>query len=208
MKITVFGATGRTGREVVSQALAANHDVTVLVRNPGKLGNLADRLTVVPGDTGDANTVDRAVAGAEAVLSVLGHAQGSADDVLSTAAANMVAAMRRHGIARLIVLGNTAVRDPHDQPKLFQRLITGYLGMVKAGLMRDHSAQARVVADSGLDWTIVRAARLAEGPRASQYRVGLLGPDTGTVTHGDVAAYMLALAANREQVRAMPLISA
>src|SRR5438270_4465981 len=98
----------------------------------------------------------------------------------------MIAATRRHGVTPLIVLANSAVRDPRDRPKLCQRLITGYVGMVKGALMRDRAAQARAVAGRGVDWTTVHAARLSEGPPTSQYRVGLLRPDTDTVTCGDV----------------------
>lgn len=38
MRLTVFGATGGTGTQVVDAALAAGHEVTVLVRDVEKAG--------------------------------------------------------------------------------------------------------------------------------------------------------------------------
>ena len=69
MKLTIFGATGRTGQHLVKQAIAAGHDVTVLARNPAKLALQDPRLTVVRGEVKDAVQVARAVSGAQAVIS-------------------------------------------------------------------------------------------------------------------------------------------
>ena len=72
MRLAVFGATGRTGKLLVEQALNAEHDVTAFVR-PRSLGKLIkhERLTVVQGDATDAAAVERAVNGADAVVSVM-----------------------------------------------------------------------------------------------------------------------------------------
>ena len=70
-KLTILGATGSVGRELVAQALEKGHSVTVLVRNPDKLGELRPSITIVEGDVTDAEAVDRAVAGADAVMSTL-----------------------------------------------------------------------------------------------------------------------------------------
>ena len=71
MKIIVFGATGGTGKLIVSQALAKGHAVTAFVRNPE--GLMQDpHLRVVQGDVFDFATVVNAVRGHRAVLSALG----------------------------------------------------------------------------------------------------------------------------------------
>jgi NAD(P)-dependent dehydrogenase (short-subunit alcohol dehydrogenase family) len=72
MKITVFGATGRTGLHLVDQALARGHAVTVFVRSPAKLGAMRSRVTVMQGDLQGQEQVAQAIAGAKAVVSVLG----------------------------------------------------------------------------------------------------------------------------------------
>ncbi len=74
MNLVVLGATGRTGRLVVEQALAAGHTVTALVRSPQKLTTRNPNLRVVAGEATDAAAVSRALDGADAVISTLGGA--------------------------------------------------------------------------------------------------------------------------------------
>lgn len=60
MKVVVFGATGKKGREIVGQALENGHEVTAFVRDPSKLRfrnkaiSAEDRLRVVSGDVAHA----------------------------------------------------------------------------------------------------------------------------------------------------------
>ena len=81
VKLGVFGASGRIGRHVVEQAVAKGHDVTALVREAGRLGELASRVRVVEGSIEDPQAVDRAVAGADAVISAVGADANTPDQV-------------------------------------------------------------------------------------------------------------------------------
>src|SRR5450756_2448393 len=82
MKLAIFGATGRSGRPLVSQALARGDDVTVLVRDAARLPQSDPNLHVITGDVHDPETVRQTVAGADAVISVLGHRRGTGYKVL------------------------------------------------------------------------------------------------------------------------------
>ena len=62
MNFVVLGATGRTGRLVVEQAIAAGHTVTALVRSPEKLTTGNSKLRVISGEATDASAVSRAQA--------------------------------------------------------------------------------------------------------------------------------------------------
>src|SRR3954451_15937881 len=72
MKLTVFGAPGGVGRQVVTQALYAGHDVRAYVRDAAKLDLTHPKLTVITSELTDRNGVQRAVSGADAVISALG----------------------------------------------------------------------------------------------------------------------------------------
>src|SRR2546423_12846255 len=72
VKLFVIGATGRTGREVVQQALARNHHVTALVRSPASLPLKNERLSVLKGNAMDENELFRAIQNHDAVVSTLG----------------------------------------------------------------------------------------------------------------------------------------
>ena len=72
MKITVFGATGNTGKLLVKQTLETGYEVVAYVRNPFKLTTTDNHLTVIQGELTDATSVETAIKGSDAVLSTLG----------------------------------------------------------------------------------------------------------------------------------------
>lgn len=72
MRIAVIGATGRTGRPLVEELLRRGHSVSVFVRDPAKLGELAGKVAVVTGDSRDREKLATLLAGADAVVSALG----------------------------------------------------------------------------------------------------------------------------------------
>ena len=208
MKLTLLGATGSVGRQLLTQALTAGHPVIVLVRQPDTLGDLRARVTVVQGDATDAAAVARAVAGADAVLSTLGHRKGSPKDVLAQGITHTIAAMQQHGVRRLVVLANTSLSDTGDQPTFGQRSRQALMGLAAGEINQDHAAQARLIADSGLDWTIVRAALLSNGPQSGRYQVGKLDRTTGSrIARADVADFMLTCATQDTYRQSMPVIS-
>jgi putative NADH-flavin reductase len=75
VKLLVIGATGRTGVEVVQQALARNHHVTAFVRSPENISLKNERLTVLKGDAMDENELFGAIQNHDAVVSTLGTAR-------------------------------------------------------------------------------------------------------------------------------------
>lgn len=105
MKITVFGATGGVGREVVRQALDAGHEVTAVVRDPARLPVPAhERLRVVTvADVTDPDAVLAVVGGQDAVVSALGatnNKQARANPLAGPALGAIASAMDRAGYGR------------------------------------------------------------------------------------------------------------
>ncbi len=194
MKIIVFGATGGTGKLIVSQALAKGHSVTAFVRNPE--GLMQDpHLRVVQGDVFDFATVVSAVRGHRAVLSALGARTLKKTDVLSQAIPIILEGMRQEYVTRLIVLGASGVQKDHGK---YQNALTNIaLWVAKKTMLKhpfvDQAAQERLLAASDVDYTIVRAPRLLDGPFTGTYRVlpDALPPGALTVSRADVADFML-----------------
>lgn len=193
MKVVVFGATGRTGRLLVEGALARGHDVTAFVRAPNKLGALRDRVRVVHGDVLDGGGVSDAVDGQEAVLVALaGGGTKAAEQVNAQGTLNVIRSMQRYGVRRLVVLsagGTQPGRDP-NLPWFFERIVKPlFLKNVLADLRRMEIS----VRQSELDWTLVRAAQLVDGPARGAYRAepGYSLPGGTKIARADVAAFML-----------------
>lgn len=208
MRVTIFGATGRTGRPLVEQALARGYEVTAFARDPSRLGTSHERLTVVRGDVTDGSAVERAVSGRDAVVSALGHVKGSPKDVQTRGTENIVAAMKKHGVRRLVSLTGAGVRAEGDEPKFVDRAITFLLKRLQPAVLEDGVRHAEVIKRSGLEWVIVRGPRLTEGEKKGQYRVGLVGKNSGTqVSRADLADFMLDQLTDDVHLGGMPVVS-
>ena len=208
MRLVVFGATGRTRRRIVEQALSDGHEVTAFVRDPSGLGVTHERLRVVRGDVMDPAKVEEAVAGRDAVLSALGHTRTSTRDMQAGGTQNIVAAMKKHGVKRLVSLTGAGVRDPRDRPKLFDRAITALLKVLQREVLEDAERHAEIIKRSGLDWVIVRAPVLTEGERNGEYRVGYIGNNSGTkISRSDLADFMLRQLTDDAHLSRMPVVS-
>jgi uncharacterized protein YbjT (DUF2867 family) len=157
MKIIVFGATGRTGKLIVTQALAKGHAVTAFVRNPEGLPQ-DPHLRVIQGDVFDFGAVVDAVRGHRAVLSALGARTRKKSEVLAGAIPHILEGMRQEYVNRLIVLGAAGI-DP-DYGKYQNALTTMALWVAKNTVLKhpfvDQATQERLLAASEVDYTIVR----------------------------------------------------
>jgi putative NADH-flavin reductase len=172
MRLTIFGATGKTGRRLVEQALDAGHHVTAVVRDPAKLPVRHDRLQVVVADVLDPAAIQPAVAGADAVLSVLGpHPPRNRSSIMSTATASILDAMRAAGTSRLVVVSAAPVAtDDHGTTLPYRLLMAPTLRALLGGLYADMAAMEEATRRSGTDWTIMRPPWLTDGPRTGTWR--------------------------------------
>ena len=209
LRILVLGASGGTGSHLIEQALAAGHSVTALARDPSSIWVKHERLAVVKGDVRDAERMDEVVAaGIDAVVSALGHTQGATRDMLTVGAQNIFAAMERLGVRRLVVLMGADLPDPHDEITLARSMGLRLRRLSNGRLVEDWEGAAEVIRGSALDWTIVRAARLTDGPRTSFYLTGYLKLGANhSIARGDVAEFMLRQGTDNEFLHAAPLIS-
>jgi len=208
MKIVVFGASGGMGIKVVEQALEAKHIVTAFLRTPSKIAIQHPNLTLFQGDVMDAAAVENAIAGQEVVISVLHTTRPPVPGMMETAARNIISAMQKHDIRRIISTTGAAVPQPEDQPKVGDRLINALISIFDKNFVVDSSANVRVIQDSDLDWTIARFPRLMDGAHTGKYRVAYLGKDSGTqITRADGADFVLKELTEKKWLRKAPVVS-
>lgn len=208
MRLTIFGASGQTGRLIVEQALLAGHDVTAYVRDARRLSVTNDHLSVIEGELQDAHRLQAAVTWADAVLSVLspGHNRPTYDISLGVAA--IIDAMSDRSVQRLIAAAGASVIDGRDRPRLSDRLQLSLLRVTAGNVVRDMTRMAEVVRASSLAWTIVRVPRLVDALPYGHVRVGYLGDGVGgQITRADMASFMLQQVADLRHVHEAPIIS-
>jgi putative NADH-flavin reductase len=208
MKVTIFGATGRAGRHLVQQALDAGYEVIAFARDPARLLIRHERLHSVQGDVLDAARVEEAVAGSAAVLSVLGQTRPPTPHLLSRAVDNIVSAMTRRSVRRLVYVTGAGVRDSRDAPPaLAARVMVTLLKLAASDVLADSEQAARTILASDLDWTVVRAPRLGDGPRTGQYRTGYARPGFKPIARADLADFILKQLTDDTYLHQSPVIS-
>jgi len=208
MKIVVFGASRGVGLQVVEQALQAGHTITAFVRTSSTFTLQHPNLTVFQGDSMDAAVVEKAIAGQEAVVSTLGPTRPPVPGMMETSAKNIVAAMKKHNVRRLISTTGAGVRQPEDQPKLADHAISFLLNLLAKSVVLDSAANVKVIQDSDLDWTVIRFPRLLDGDRTGRYRVGYINKDSSTqFSRADAADFVLRELIEKKWLRKLPLVS-
>jgi uncharacterized protein YbjT (DUF2867 family) len=206
-KILVLGATGGTGRAVVSQALARGYDVTVLARSE-KAGDLKGNQLVI-GDARDEATLRRALEGREAVVSALGTPASPFREVtlLSTATRALVNAMKLERVSRLVCITGIGAGDSRGHGGfLFDNLV---YPLVLSKVYADKNRQEDVVRGSGLDWVLVRPSVLNDKPKHDNVRAltDLSRFHGGTISRGDVASFVLDQVRGDAWLHQAPLIT-
>jgi putative NADH-flavin reductase len=172
VKILIFGPTGGTGAQLLSQALKAGHDVSLIVRDPSRIPvSEHAQATIITGDVLEPEMWRAAVSGHDAVLSCLGSRdRRHPTTVYSQGTTNIIEAMRDGGVRRLVCLSSAGLDIPPDTP-LPQRLVTRLLiqRLYRHGYA-DMTSMERIVKASSIDWTIIRPPMLTNGPLTEPYR--------------------------------------
>lgn len=196
MRLTVFGATGGIGQEIVRQAVAAGHEVTAVVRDPARLSVPLSGLTVhTVARVDDPEALQEAVAGRDAVLSGLGSRGRKAGGVAERLTRAVLTAMEAEGTRRLLVVSAAPVAPkPADDP-LIDRMVLGAIGAILKEVYADLTAMEAALSASATDWTSVRPPKLTNGPLTGTYRTVIgSNPRSGrSISRADVAHAMLAL---------------
>jgi putative NADH-flavin reductase len=168
MKVVIFGSTGATGLALVQQALQRGHEVVAFAREPHAIDFSHTRLQVVRGDVMDFGTVEHAVHGVDAAISVLGVRMGQAQsNARSEGTRNIVKALKAAGVRRFVSVSAVGA-GAHLQalPWIARKLLPMLVGkwrLEEAGLQED------AIRASDLDWVILRAPRLVDGSDAGSY---------------------------------------
>ena len=185
--------------------------MTALARDPAK-ARFAPAVLVVKGDVLDRDSIEPALAGQEAVISALGSGPtGPFKEMtmLSTGTGNLLAAMQKVGVRRLVCITGIGAGESKGHGRWFYNWVLQPL--LLRGVYHDKTRQEAAVRASDTDWTLVRPAGLtndpARGPAAVRVLTDLTGVRADKISRADVAAFCLReLAEGRYQGQA-PVIT-
>ena len=191
MRVLVFGATGRTGTEVLAQAAQAGHTLTAFVRDPRRLANLPAGVAVAVGDIYKPETIDTAMApGFDALIAVVGADPLKPSTVVSDTARAIIPAAIKARIPRY--LGITGTAEMPGQT-LFGRISSAILRLTPVRhATRDHDGAFQLVSNSDLDWTLAGCPWIKDGEKRGIYQTSLVFPGGRKTIHpGDIAHFLV-----------------
>ncbi|MFI8961463.1 NAD(P)-dependent oxidoreductase [Streptomyces sp. NPDC053493] len=195
MKLTVFGATGGIGQEIVRQALDAGHEVTAVVRDPARFTVTGPRLDVFRSDLSDPDSLGEAVAGRHAVLSGLGARSRADAGVAARLTRSVLHAMDEAGTRRLLVVSAAPLGPVPDGHGVADKAMLAIISSLLKDVYADLREMEAELAASATDWTSVRPPKLTNKPVTGRYRrvVGGNPPRGRSLARADVAHAMLAM---------------
>lgn len=208
MHLLIIGATRGIGLQLLDRAWRSGHAVTALARRPQKLPGPRPNLQVIPGDILDMTSVRQAMAGQEAVCLTVGVGVTFRPvKVFSEGTRNVLAAMEERGVRRLVAVTGIGAGDSQGRGGFFYDRI--FNPLLLRTIYQDKDRQEALIRASDADWTIVRPARLTNGPLTGIYRVitDLTGVTAGKISRADVAHFILAELAAPRYVKQTPLLT-
>ena len=203
--LTIFGASSPTGKLLVENALAKGFEVTAFVREETKLGITHPHLRVLCGDALHNEDVDAAVEGAEAVLSTLGP-KGKPAVMAAESTKNIVNAMEKHGVKRLILVSVAGIAVPQDRRG--KSIIDSMLKFFLKDVFLDRENQLRVLNDSKVNWVAVRVPRLTDEPGTGRVKAFFGKPSPRMkLARADLADFMLEQLTSDQWLKQAPILS-
>jgi uncharacterized protein YbjT (DUF2867 family) len=208
-RIVVVGATAKSSKEIIRQALAAGHEVVAVARNPGEVTASDPKLKVLKGDVYEPASLEAAIHKGDVVISMVGPRVAPMQEVpdsfdLYTAGTdNIIAAMKRKGSKRLLVASSLGVESqrevPAEKPKDMSKPATMWLWNSR-NLYRNMAQMEQHVRRSGLEYVIFRPPFLVEEPARNDSRVSVNvdSPKGTMMAYADFGALVLSQVSGSE----------
>jgi putative NADH-flavin reductase len=170
--IAIIGATGSTGKEVVSLALKANYKVTIVARDPSRI-KPQHNLSIVTGDVTDYESLRKALENIDVVISCFGPANGrKPGNIMSLGTSNIVQASEQNGVGRLVFMSGI-LQTSGSELSFIDRLGLKLVRIFFMEVYQDKVIAETSIQNSSLNWVIVRPVGLAKSKPARKYKAGV-----------------------------------
>ncbi len=201
--IVILGAAGRTGMLLVEAALKAGYKVTAFVRK-GEQVESKENLVVIEGDARKTEDLEFALGGQDAVISTLGSNKLK-DDLITESTNALIKAMHANNVKRVIMMSSFLASG-----QLKMNPLSWILAKLSAALVGDKQGGEELLKSSDLDWTILYATRLGDGPATGKVRIVTADEKVSAangIDRADVVQFMMEILNDTEHMRRSVLIT-
>jgi uncharacterized protein YbjT (DUF2867 family) len=205
-RIAVVGGTGKVGRKIVEAALERGLEVRSLARRMPVPNEARPGLEAMAGDARDIAALGVLLEGCGAAIMTIASRRDEAPG-FEAAARALVAAIEAGGVARCVVLVGLGIDVPGDRKGLGARLQGAMMNALFGSAMRDKQRGVEAVMESGLEWTIVRAPLIEEGPPLGRIEANTRSAPRGSARAADLAEFILDAALGGSFLREAPFVA-
>lgn len=205
-KVAVLGGTGKAGRYLVNLLISRKYHVKLLARDPGKIILHDGFVEVIAGNARDYESVFKLLRDCDAVISTLGPSRKE-PDTCSIATGNVIRAMHTLNLKRYIELAGLAINAPGDNKGILTRLVTGVMDIFVPAIIRDRQEGYRLLAESNLDWTIVRSSMIELTNSVRAVKTSLEDSPGRKVSSTTLALFMIDQLTDTRYIRKCPFVA-
>lgn len=198
MRVLIFGATGLTGRLVLSRCEERGYTVVTYGRRPG---GGSQSLT---GALDDVASLRAACKDVDAVISCL--ASSNADAVCSQATRSLIATDPGH--LRYTIISGASVEMPSDVRTHFERILLVAIRIFLGRMLGDRQNELDMLRSSKLAWTALRPPRLTNGKGSGAWKFDGYRPSASYITREDLADAVIAALSRDDLIYQAPFVSA
>ena len=198
MKITVFGASGKSGQILVERALELGYEVNAYVRRENAISHQDPKLNIIVGNLNEVDKISLALKGADACISTLGGASLKKRAIEVTDGIKLILEqMEKEGVTRFIYLSSLgAGKSRYYMSRLIRFIVVDLLLRIP---IADHNLNEEYIMKSELEWTILRPGGLSNEPYTGKYKYGsekTVFKGNPKISRANVAAFILDQASN------------
>jgi nucleoside-diphosphate-sugar epimerase len=204
--VAVIGGTGKAGKYLVKQLLLQNFHINLLHRKPETLPFDNPLIEVVKGDARDYSAAYTLLNGCDAVLSCLSQPVGE-PTIFSDATRNILKAMAVHNISRYITTAGLNVDTPADQKSAQTQLGTNWMYENFPATTKDRQVEYQLLADSTIDWTMVRLPLITQTDDISEIVISLVDCPGNSISATNLALFMIRALSDDGFVKQAPFIA-
>lgn len=216
MKILLLGATGRTGRLIVEEALKQGYELNVLVRDKNKIFFNSKSIKVYQGTPTRRADLAAAMQGCDLIISALGIVRASdapwsklitPKNFISESIKNVIVEAGQQNLKRLITISAWGVGETKKQVPFWLRWLINYSNM--GPVYAEHELEEKLLANSDLNWTAVRPVALNDSDKITTLKVSFNNSPKPSlyVSRKSVAKFIVDIVKSDKYVRKSPTIS-
>lgn len=171
MKIAVFGANGRIGSRIVTEALNREQSVTAVVRHPENYTGEKPHLKVAKGNLFNSQDIEAAAFNHDVVVCAYNYTHGAAPSTITEIATPLLNGLKQAGVKRLIIVGGAGSLEVKPGVQLVDT--PEFPPEYKAAALAHREALKIYQKEKDIEWTYVSpAAEIAPGERTGNFRTG------------------------------------